>query len=314
MGSFGSPSRELVDAKTPDSPDSGLPFFSVFLPHLPWIVKLVRCRRTTAVKGNSDLNLLQTLANPDINFDCTSLSEIPRFLRLGIGPSRTLFAPHVQVRPLRSSWQSRPGLLRTGRELDLIETGATGQVTLARAVQQARHVYGLGQGMGLPMCSLDVGGVFQDSKLELMAGSLQKAISEYFWGSATPVIAEPGRFYATPYCTETCRVIARRKSTGPKSAREETEVQLANFLYQKTTEFTDVFSCRWGEHQTGQGGPHHYSTRGPIYDSVNLFAGNVVIDGEVRVGDCLKYTNIAYSISALSQSNGFPDSYAVIYR
>lgn len=190
------------------------------------------------------------------------------------------------------------------------------------------------------MSILDIGGGFQDSNFEPMAAGLRLSLDQAFSDRNATFIGEPGRFYAAPYYTMVCRVIARRKQIG--YARSG---QIPDMLYQNDGVY-GCFSCKWSEdgvytpiHLPHGGqtdgrqkkGKHRYSIWGPTCDSVDLVAEEIVFSSEVRVGDWLKYPNmggewpslparicahslLAYTTSASSQFNGFPNRYCVIYR
>lgn len=49
-----------------------------------------------AVKCNSDLAILRTLADRDINFDCATKREIELVLSLGVSPSRIVYAHTIK--------------------------------------------------------------------------------------------------------------------------------------------------------------------------------------------------------------------------
>lgn len=207
--------------------------------------------------------------------------------------------------------------------------------------------------MGFHMSVLDIGGGFQDHNFECMAAGLREALAREFPHSLPRLIAEPGRFYATPFYTMVCRITSRRTQAGPGSV---------DMLYQNDGLY-GCFSCKWSEAsvftpiliQPPLGkkalprveGEHRYSLWGPTCDSVDLVAEEMVFNCEVRPGDWLKYQDMgggyniafcflfflsfwtlerpgsrrelterttAYTTSAASQFNGFPNTYTVIYR
>ncbi|KAL8826535.1 MAG: hypothetical protein Q9191_003739 [Dirinaria sp. TL-2023a] len=64
----------------------------VYRQHLRWKMNLKRVRPHYAVKCNPDLEVLRLLAALGTGFDCASKAEIEQILRLGIDPSRIIYA------------------------------------------------------------------------------------------------------------------------------------------------------------------------------------------------------------------------------
>ncbi|OQE15895.1 hypothetical protein PENSTE_c026G08381 [Penicillium steckii] len=60
--------------------------------HQRWRNALPNIHPFYAVKCNPDPKLLRLLADMDVNFDCASLAEIEQVLKMGIDPSRVIFA------------------------------------------------------------------------------------------------------------------------------------------------------------------------------------------------------------------------------
>ncbi|RMZ42905.1 hypothetical protein AFCA_009469 [Aspergillus flavus] len=228
-------------------------------------------------------------------------------------------------------WNTTVALLKRARELHLqivgvsfhIGSGASDPEAFTTAIQQARHVFDQGERLGFNMTVLDVGGGFQHTNFEFMASSLRPALAREFGDRPVRVIAEPGRFYATPCYTLVCKVIARRTHIGAAPSNP------ADMLYQNDGLY-GCFSCGWSEGEEympvlvkqnegrddhRESGEHRYSLWGPTCDSIDQIAKEVVMDGEVKVGDWLVYKDMgAYTMSASSQFNGFPNSYTVIYQ
>ncbi|KJK60680.1 Type III Pyridoxal 5-phosphate PLP-Dependent Enzyme Ornithine Decarboxylase [Aspergillus parasiticus SU-1] len=228
-------------------------------------------------------------------------------------------------------WNTTIALLERARQLDLqivgvsfhIGSGASDPDSFTTAIQQARRVFDQGERLGFDMTVLDVGGGFQHTNFEFMASSLRSALAREFGDRPVGVIAEPGRFYATPCYTLVCKVIARRTHIGAAPSNPADMVYQNDGLY-------GCFSCGWseGEEYTPvlvkqnegrddhrESGEHRYSLWGPTCDSIDRIAKGVVMDGEVKVGDWLVYKDMgAYTMSASSRFNGFPNSYTVIYQ
>ncbi|KAE8343455.1 hypothetical protein BDV24DRAFT_172855 [Aspergillus arachidicola] len=226
-------------------------------------------------------------------------------------------------------WNTTIALLERARQLDLkivgvsfhIGSGASDPESFTTAIHQARRVFDQGELLGFDMAVLDVRGGFQHTNFAFMASSLRPALAREFGDRPIRVIAEPGRFYATPCYTLVCKVIARRTHIGAAPSNP------AGMLYQNDGLYGCV-SCGWseGEEYTPvlvkqnegrddhrESREHRYSFWGPTCDRIDRIAKEVVMDGEVKVGDWLVYKDMgAYTMSASSQFNGFPNSYTKI--
>jgi len=64
----------------------------VYRQHLRWKLNLPRVKPFYAVKCNGDQKLLQMLAALGTGFDCASKTEIEQVLRMGVDPSRIIYA------------------------------------------------------------------------------------------------------------------------------------------------------------------------------------------------------------------------------
>ena len=62
-----------------------------------WLVELPRVQPFYAVKCNNDPLILKTLAGLGVNFDCASKLEIETILKLGVDPSRIIYANPCKV-------------------------------------------------------------------------------------------------------------------------------------------------------------------------------------------------------------------------
>ncbi|PIG80204.1 ornithine decarboxylase [Aspergillus arachidicola] len=205
-------------------------------------------------------------------------------------------------------WNTTIALLERARQLDLkivgvsfhIGSGASDPESFTTAIHQARRVFDQGEPLGFDMAVLDVRGGFQHTNFAFMASSLRPALAREFGDRPIRVIAEPGRFYATPCYTLVCKVIARRTHIGAAPSNP------AGMLYQNDGLYGCV-SCGWseGEEYTPvlvkqnegrddhrESREHRYSFWGPTCDRIDRIAKEVVMDGEVKVGDWLVYKDM----------------------
>ncbi|PYH84396.1 putative ornithine decarboxylase [Aspergillus uvarum CBS 121591] len=233
-------------------------------------------------------------------------------------------------------------LLQRAKELGLcvrgvsfhVGSGARNPAAFTTAVHQARHVFDLAADLGLPpMDILDVGGGFQDTNFEEMAAPLARAIDAAFPdSSAVRVIAEPGRYFARTLYTMACKVISRRRQLQPLLDEFQPYPSITpDMLYlndgvygsfmlvllENEVFVPDLAPLRGGDNgqlERRATGPHPYSIWGPTCDGIDCVAKEVVMEGEVKVGDWLVFREMgAYSVVSATQFNGFSNDYEVIY-
>ncbi|KAJ5435620.1 Mitochondrial 2-oxoadipate and 2-oxoglutarate transporter [Penicillium cf. griseofulvum] len=200
-------------------------------------------------------------------------------------------------------------------------SGASDPNAFVTAVQHAKCVFDDAKSLGFDMQILDIGGGFEDTNFETMAYSLREEIARQFTSPVT-LIAEPGRFYASGFYTMVCQVIARR-------TQKDTTTKQPDMLYLNDGLY-GCFSMKWSEDKIfvptlvelrgtstpapREWKPHRYSIWGPTCDSIDCISKEVVMDQEMMIGDWVRFQDMgAYTISAASRFNGFPNSYEIIY-
>ncbi|RAL17464.1 type III PLP-dependent enzyme [Aspergillus homomorphus CBS 101889] len=236
-------------------------------------------------------------------------------------------------------------LLRRAKELGLnvrgvsfhVGSGARNPLAFTKAIHQARHVFDLAQHhLNTKMDILDIGGGFQDTNFEEMAVPLAYALDEAFpanTDSPVRVIAEPGRYFARSLYTMACKVISRRRQLldyTPYPSMLPDMLYLNDGVYgsfmlvllENEVFVPDTVAVRGvlGELGDEEGqrlratGPHQYSIWGPTCDGIDCVAPEVVMEGEVGVGDWLVFRDMgAYSVVSATRFNGFSNDYDVIY-
>lgn len=131
-----------------------------------------------------------------------------------------------------------PRLLVKARELHLdvigvsfhVGSGCYDPTIYEDAVRRARDAFDMGTRVGYQFSLLDVGGGFEDSRLEAAAAVLTRAIQHYFPDrTGIKVIAEPGRYYVSRAFSLATNIIARRvpMSDGPlgQGGRSDTKTE-----------------------------------------------------------------------------------------
>jgi len=112
-----------------------------------------------------------------------------------------------------------PRLLTKARELHLdvigvsfhVGSGCYDPAIYEDAIRRARDAFDMGSQIGYQFSLLDVGGGFEDGRLETAASVLTRAIQHYFPDrTGIKVIAEPGRYYVSRAFSLATNIIARR--------------------------------------------------------------------------------------------------------
>jgi ornithine decarboxylase len=123
-----------------------------------------------------------------------------------------------------------PRLLTKARELHLdvigvsfhVGSGCYDPTIYEDAVRRARDTFDMGSQIGYQFSLLDVGGGFEDGRLETAASVLTRAIQHYFPDrTGIKVIAEPGRYYVSRAFSLATNIIARRAPMNEGSSEQE---------------------------------------------------------------------------------------------
>lgn len=125
-----------------------------------------------------------------------------------------------------------PALLSKARELHLdvigvsfhVGSGCYDPTIYEDAIRRAREAFDMGQRAGYQFSVLDIGGGFEDVRLEAAAAVINQAINQYFPDRrGIRLVAEPGRFYVSRAFSLATNVIARR---APMT--EDSDVAISN--------------------------------------------------------------------------------------
>ena len=137
-----------------------------------------------------------------------------------------------------------PALLSKARELHLdvigvsfhVGSGCYDPTIYEDAIRRAREAFDMGQRAGYQFSVLDIGGGFEDVRLEAAAAVINQAINQYFPDRGRiRLVAEPGRFYVSRAFSLATNVIARRApmtedSDVAISSRDEPTVMCKRYL------------------------------------------------------------------------------------
>ncbi|KIM64508.1 hypothetical protein SCLCIDRAFT_1213333 [Scleroderma citrinum Foug A] len=227
-----------------------------------------------------------------------------------------------------------PILLFKAKELNLdvigvsfhVGSGCYDPTIYEDAIRRAREVFDMGQRAGYQFSLLDVGGGFEDARLEAAAGVINHAISQYFPDRAgIRLVAEPGRFYVSRAFSLATNIIARRAPMTEDSGTGQDVAMSAGdaptVMYYINEGVYGAFNCIMFDHQTvepdvlSMDGSFHISTLepmsassvwGPTCDSIDRVCKSVQLPSALQVGDWLGFNNMgAYTICAASRFNGF---------
>jgi ornithine decarboxylase len=182
------------------------------------------------------------------------------------------------------------------------------------ALEMAKKVFDLADGMGIKMTLLDIGGGFpgSDEPGRLTFAEVAKAISEKLETlfPTARVIAEPGRYFAAACATLATAVIAKRKIN--LDAAEKTEHGQDDYLYYINEGVYGSFNNLFFDHAVVKPNALKPSRNfaqctifGPTCDGLDCVLKNALLP-ELEVGDWLYFTDMgAYTIAAASNFNGF---------
>ncbi|KAF9231371.1 pyridoxal-dependent decarboxylase [Melanogaster broomeanus] len=227
-----------------------------------------------------------------------------------------------------------PSLLTKARELHLdvigvsfhVGSGCYDPTTYEDAIRRARRAFDMGVQAGYQFSLLDVGGGFEDARLEAAASVLKCAIDQYFPDrSGIRLIAEPGRYYVSRAFSLATNIIARRAPVNENSSETAapcvSQSDEPSVMYYINDGVYGAFNCILFDHQVVE--PYvlsmdrsfHVSDSeplslssvwGPTCDSMDCVCKVVMLPSALQVGDWLGFNNMgAYTMCAASQFNGF---------
>ncbi len=119
--------RKVVQRIVDKDSTSGEPFFvidlgSVYRKHKQWLRMLPRVQPFYAMKCCNEPKILEGLAALGTGFDCASRAEIEHALRLGVDPSRIIFAhPAKSVSHIRYAREVGVDLMTFDNEIELLK-------------------------------------------------------------------------------------------------------------------------------------------------------------------------------------------------
>ncbi|KIJ62973.1 hypothetical protein HYDPIDRAFT_168906 [Hydnomerulius pinastri MD-312] len=226
-----------------------------------------------------------------------------------------------------------PSLLMKARELNLdvigvsfhVGSGCYDPTIYEDAIKRAREAFDMGLQAGYQFSLLDVGGGFEDARLEAAATVLNRAINQYFPDrSGIRLIAEPGRYYVSRAFSLATNIIARRapmNESSSETAASNSRSDEPSVMYYINDGVYGAFNCIMFDHQEVEpyvlslNGSFHVSGSeplslssvwGPTCDSIDCVCKAVELPSALQVGDWLGFNNMgAYTICAASQFNGF---------
>jgi diaminopimelate decarboxylase len=185
-----------------------------------------------------------------------------------------------------------------------VGSGCTDPSKYSEAIENAKVVIDKCTYMGFSAHIIDIGGGFEDSTFESIAGIVNKYTSEY---GDIKWMAEPGRFMVNNSHTLVVNVIGKKKMS-------ENE-----FVYYLNDGVYGSFNCIYFDHAIPEvcpfnerNGPRYKSVIfGPTCDSIDKISDNVMLP-ELAIGEwCYIETFGAYTTAAASTFNGFQQTQVV---
>jgi len=367
-----------------DEPFALLDLASVVEKYDQWTSLLPRVEPHYAVKCNSDLVILETLARLGCKFDCASKGEIEMVLSFNetvsvpVSPNDIIFANpckpkgHLlyakekgvkqmtfdnlkELQKIRDTFPDAelflrisvddsgaicqlsskfgaklslcPKLLKEAKEMGLNVVGlsfhvGSGQQTIEAyidALDRAKSVFDMAEGLGLKLKVLDIGGGFpgfDDDEVFMefskIALSISEKIDELF--PDTRIIAEPGRYFVAACCNLVTKCYAKRESE--KGLDDEETSNVSEYYYYINDGVYGSFNNIIYDHAS-IGSPkflrdttylplHRSTVFGPSCDGLDTLLKNFPLP-EINIDEWIYWPNMgAYTICAAASFNGFP--------
>ncbi|EDV23538.1 uncharacterized protein TRIADDRAFT_27475 [Trichoplax adhaerens] len=142
------------------SKDKDDPFYivnvgNILKKHKTWLSLLPRVEPFYAVKCNDDRNVLATLSALGIGFDCASMAEIKAVLKLGVPPSKIVYAnPCKQASHLKFAAKREVSMMTFDNEPELHKVKQlhpTAKLILRLLTDDSKSLCRLGQKYGAPL-------------------------------------------------------------------------------------------------------------------------------------------------------------------
>ncbi|RCI11404.1 hypothetical protein L249_7684 [Ophiocordyceps polyrhachis-furcata BCC 54312] len=289
------------------------------------------CKTTSYIRFVRSAGVKQmTFDNADELYKVAKVfPEAELFLRIATDDRSSLCRLSIKF---GAGMESTPYLLGLAKSLGLnvvgvsfhVGSGASDPQAFYKAVRDAQVVFRQGRAMGLGLRTLDVGGGFCGETFPRMAGTLAKALDDFFPGGDVDIMAEPGRYYVSSAFTVACNVIARRAVDDKgymiyvndgvygnfSSIMFDHQQPLARILRTGGKTVYDTDESRPSLPGTGV----EYSVWGPTCDGIDRISESVNFYSVLDVGDWLYFEEMgAYTRCSATQFNGFRNAHDVIY-
>jgi len=220
-----------------------------------------------------------------------------------------------------------PKLLKEAKEMGLNVVGlsfhvGSGQQTIEAyidALDRAKSVFDMAEGLGLKLKVLDIGGGFpgfdEDEvfmEFSKIALSISEKIDELF--PDTRIIAEPGRYFVAACCNLVTKCYAKRESE--KGMDDEETSNVSEYYYYINDGVYGSFNNIIYDHAS-IGSPkflrdtsylplYRSTVFGPSCDGLDTLLKNFPLP-EINIDEWIYWPNMgAYTICAAASFNGFP--------
>ena len=202
------------------------------------------------------------------------------------------------------------------------------------AIKKAREVFDEAEEYNMKLTLLDIGGGFTSEDFDHHSKIIRESVTHFFSDLKIQIIAEPGRYYASPTMNLAVNVTGRRtiinKKNEEKDAQNKNEIDNSKkYMYYVSDGAYGTFNAIFYDHwelqnvvyltkdEEGQDftltksdsklDKKYLSTIwGPTCDSLDCLTKNYPMP-ELQIGDWMIFEDFgAYTISAGCEFNGFP--------
>lgn len=233
-------------------------------------------------------------------------------LNLKFGADPVLHAPHL----LKIAYEE--GVKVVGISFH-VGSGCNDASAYRTALQHAKNLCEIGEGLGFNMDIIDMGGGFPgadhpSNPFEKIAETIRDALDEFFPETEKRLIAEPGRFFAAGPFSLVANIIHATEVPASKITKNSNDSADHGYMYYINDGVYGSFNCILFDHAHPVGSPLFDVDRneklistiwGPTCDSLDLVEDKKLMV-KMNVGEWLYYPDMgAYTLAAATTFNGF---------
>ncbi|KAF1751460.1 hypothetical protein GCK72_018014 [Caenorhabditis remanei] len=199
-----------------------------------------------------------------------------------------------------------------------VGSGCNDASAYRNALQHAKNLCEIGEGLGFKMDIIDMGGGFPGAEhhnpFEKIAETIRDALDEFFPETEKRLIAEPGRFFAAGPFSLCANIIHATEVPATKITKDQKDCGDHGYMYYINDGVYGSFNCIMFDHAHPVGAPlfdvgrneKYISTIwGPTCDSLDLVEDKKLM-AKMEIGEWLYYPDMgAYTLAAGTTFNGF---------